>query len=747
MSRERRARTRTADAPSRGRRQPLDASRPGSAQELLGLQRLAGNAAVARALEPGGRLSSVVASAAHEAPAGPALHVDPVEEREADVVADRAVEHLGARALAPPVRAGALSPALRAAVAAVAPGAELAASLPVRADDAAADALGARAFTDGRVVTVGAGELDDPLEAHRLLAHEAVHAGRHGAALEASGAVAPKLRGTREALEAQGGGRTSGLLRRSIGSLTNWDKILLAVGAYEHLEEEVLRRGNPSREELMALRAPLAEQLGKIEAACLAWQRANPDTAPRRVDEEGRAERDPRTKVGRRQAIAMLLPRVRLEMKDLQSGAWVRTLGLSDTKLVGQGGESSGQKNTVRELRYSTESGEFSGYFKAEKGFAGDIEGHELDVGISQIDPNYGARAVAMYRIDQLLDANVTARAEFAVHDGQLGTVLEKAKGVRATDANFGLTDEHARRLGPGAISVQDPVLQRALSKLQVLDAICGQLDRHQGNWFVNTDESGRVTGVTGIDLDMAFGERMRSPDERFGENYLGMTDQVDEEFGRRILALKPSEIRDAITGLLSESEVEATVARFTSVQEKIRQLDEKGQLVGRWDAKTAFEGRTHESTFRSGHRSYESQISGSAIVSALQAQQQRARAMTSGDLEGLPDRYRAYLRELPEPTSSGILQTLAYLLGGSLYKPLVWSGALLPEDFELVTQQLLDGLLGDSGLMARCEVAVQEFSGGGSTFVPVDAILEPRAKELVAELAAKLRPREKVPA
>ena len=100
---------------------------------------------------------------------------------------------------------------------------------------------------------------------------------------------------------------------------------------------------------------------------------------------------------------------------------------------------------------YQTEQGEFSGFLKAEKGFAKDAEFHEIDVGIHQTDPNYGARAMAMYKIDQLLNAGVTTRVEWAVNqtkDGKtiMGTVLQSAKGTKAADLTYATTNQEAKQ-------------------------------------------------------------------------------------------------------------------------------------------------------------------------------------------------------------------------------------------------------------------------------------------------------------
>ena len=117
--------------------------------------------------------------------------------------------------------------------------------------------------------------------------------------------------------------------------------------------------------------------------------------------------------------------------------------------------------------------------------------------------PNYGARAIAMYELDRLLTELMEGKdktpllvdTEFASLNSGIGIMMAKAGGV--SGAGF-------------TVPVGDlPVLTRCLARLQLLDAIAGQLDRHLGNYYVASDASGPVL-VIGIDNDLAFGRKAR---------------------------------------------------------------------------------------------------------------------------------------------------------------------------------------------------------------------------------------------
>ena len=60
-------------------------------------------------------------------------------------------------------------------------------------------------------------------------------------------------------------------------------------------------------------------------------------------------------------------------------------------------------------------------------------------------------------------------------------------------------------------IAITDPVLQRRLSRLQLLDTLAMQVDRHGGDCCIQFDENGKVIGAKGIDNDMAFEDPARS--------------------------------------------------------------------------------------------------------------------------------------------------------------------------------------------------------------------------------------------
>jgi hypothetical protein len=688
--------------------------------------------------ERGTSLSSVLGSLPDVAKGGLAPAGDARAEAEADRVADRAVERLARTPRDVGAAPGGAVPGPLAA--ALAPEVGDVSGISHDLDSrrsSEADAMGARAFAQGTDVVFGSGELDlSSRSGQHLAAHEVAHAALHPTSPSGS-LVHAKLRGTSAALAAQGGGPTTRGARKTLGNKTHWDQIVDAVKAYEKVEDELVAKG-ADQALLLKTKPTMLKALASIEAACLAWQKANDQGGaealaegwhqdyvnPKTVkNKKGRSiKKDPklqatddRTKAPRRQAIAMLLPRIRMETADVAAGKWADTLGLSDRQLQTTGATASGQMNTVTELIYQTESGAFQGYFKADKGFEAKPVGRDTASGIRQADPNYSARSVAMYRLDRLLGAGVTARAEFAAHDGKMGLVLESAKGERAAESKVAYNSAGMKGDEDATFSADDTVLLQCLNKLEILDAIAGQLDRHEGNYYVQSS-GGKVTGVTGIDLDMAFGADHKM-DANDIENYKALPQSIDAEFGRRIVAVTDDDVRATLTGLLAQAEVDATVARIEQVRQAVRAAAANGTLVERWDpSMTARTGTVSDLKFASKRGTHSHEFMYGAMIRVGK------RAITDASA-----RITRFLSERAEPAAMGppLIKLLASerrcVIPAAVEKAIYDN--LVPADRqEEFTVALVDALL-SSHQMNGAFIAIQEDATTGMTGATKDRI------------------------
>ena len=626
--------------------------------------------------------------------------------------------------------------------------------------------MSARAFTAGRDIFFARGEYDPTSAAGRhTLAHKLAHT------VQAGSAARRKLRGTADALVSQGEvrgdkGKSSGFLRKLVHKLTNWDRIVAALRAYEAEEGRLLAGGrNPDPMALMTAKPGMLKLLAKVQSSIADWRKANEsekqdDKAEKRRkrpgdDREMNLDDDPRTKAGRRQAVALLEPRVGNEVRLLSaqdSAGWLSSLGLSSAKGTETGRVFGGQMNQVTEVAYQTESGDLTGFFKEDKGFNKDTLSHESVVGIKQTDPNYGARSVALYRLDQLFNAQVTARAEFAVHKGAngkstLGTVLETAKGSSASKTNFGMSGEHTQQMrksgDTAAVSLDDPVLQRGLNKLQILDAIAGQLDRHSGNYHIESDDQGNVLGVTGIDLDMAFGSKMTGIDPANAQgafNYKGLPEFIDEDMGLRILQVQPGDVRAALTGLLPKDEVEATVSRFREVQTAVMEAQQNKKLRGKWGGSPVSEGSSFGELGNQWHDrpTYLDEMKGGARYDLLaqvgkSARELAEQAVAARDWEDIPD---------DVPPMLG--RAFGYFHEGTLFGPMLplaealWETSAADQAPTVVAALVAQVM--ERSTVNRVWVDIQEAAEGTSSPEAARRAMEKRIEELVRAMLPKIR-------
>lgn len=601
--------------------------------------------------------------------------------------------------------------------------------------------MSARAFTTGRDIFFDKGEFSPgTAEGKRVLAHEIAHTRQDGG-------VRRKLRGTADALVNQGEvsgdqGKSSGKLRKLVGKLTNWDKLVGAVRAYEAEEARLLAGGtNPDPLTLASAKPGMLKLLTKIQQYAADWRKANPVTEPKKSKKKTQddgpetLDEDPRSKATRRQAVSMLDPRVNLEIRMLSAkdGAeWLSSLGLSSKQATRQGESDAGQKNKVDQIDYQTESGSFSGFYKPDKGFAKDREYQEAMVGIEQVDPNYGARNIALYRLDRLFGAGLIARAEFAVSTDSngktsMGTVMEKAKGTQGGKVAI----RHSTDKGQGGIGLDDPKLQSGLNKLQILDAIAGQLDRHMNNLFIDTDDQGNVTGITGIDNDMAFGGSMRDTSGKGlgAQNYKGLPEYIDREMGEKILQVTESDIRDALAGLLSQNEIDGTVARFQQVVKAVQDAKKAGKLQDTWDAETAKRGITkvNQTQWQSSMTSYQDNFKARMI-----APSRLGPMIEDAGHEAVRDHWN--WGNLPDQLTQTLHKAFSYGYEGSTLMATVrqqtLDGILSERDIERVATAIIVAVL-DRLNANRFAVEVQEMSG---TKEELDA-LEIRLRSAIKEV------------
>ena len=140
------------------------------------------------------------------------------------------------------------------------------------------------------------------------------------------------------------------------------------------------------------------------------------------------------------------------------------------------------------------------------------------------------------------------------------------------------------------AASKMTGTVRKELSSLQVLDYLCGQGDRHEGNIFFEQDDKGRLTHVHGIDNDNAFGDGVdleavnRSLDGNVPTKVKMVVDSrnnltiphMDKTLAMNIKNLTAEELRFALEDIIEDRYIAATIQRLKMLQEGIRKEESK---------------------------------------------------------------------------------------------------------------------------------------------------------------------------
>ncbi|GKT23835.1 hypothetical protein AVHM3334_12900 [Acidovorax sp. SUPP3334] len=241
----------------------------------------------------------------------------------------------------------------------------------------------------------------------------------------------------------------------------------------------------------------------------------------------------------------------------------------------------AGKFNTVFAVKLNHPDGSvFNGVFKPlrtkARGFASGMSGIPRD------DPQTAMRNLSTLAYAKKLGFDVIVDTRVALLDvgagpvkPALGLLMEKARGVPAAKTKSDILNR--------------PQVCAELTKLQLLDHLTGQGDRHLNNYFIHIHGDGRAR-VTGIDNDQCFGhkltdpagiQRVRGDPSRKGFRGTGLPPVVDVDMARAIDALTQDDIRSMLGDKLDEAEVGASIQRLQGVKSHIAQLRKQGRVIG----------------------------------------------------------------------------------------------------------------------------------------------------------------------
>jgi hypothetical protein len=289
----------------------------------------------------------------------------------------------------------------------------------------------------------------------------------------------------------------------------------------------------------------------------------------------------------------------------------------------------SGAVNSVKKLVYKADAthGQETRIFKPEPA-APPVPGWAQVTGIDPANPKFGKRNIASSKACAAVGLGaMIPPASFATYKGELGLAMQMAPGkslVKKVDVDITATADNIVELNPalfaraqgdkdwatklpaayrhagGRIYKAEPhgrplplvappapaavvaQVQRQTTSLQVLDALCGQLDRHPENYLLDVDPTGAVT-LTGIDNDFSFGKDLHDPDRGLTANQMGLPPLIDRTLFTRIDGLDWATYSAGMDAELDAEELAGARARFDWVQGKVRDMNRDGLVVDNW--------------------------------------------------------------------------------------------------------------------------------------------------------------------
>ncbi|MDA8453819.1 hypothetical protein M4R22_03490 [Acidovorax sp. GBBC 3334] len=279
-------------------------------------------------------------------------------------------------------------------------------------------------------------------------------------------------------------------------------------------------------------------------------------------------------------SIDRLYTRLNLKMTDDTMPAFTNAQVLQTPTRLGEG-----RSNTVYEVEIqNTDGAAMAAVFKPlvhEPPDPAEWSAVARLTGISREDPQTAMRNLATVAYARKLGFHVVTDTRVAlINIGQdpfepaLGLVMERAQGRPAEEVE-------ARTL------VQANVCAEVM-KLQLLDHLTGEADRHDKNYFIHVGQDGRAK-VMGIDNDNCFGAELTAPDgaqpdledpQRRAFHGTALPPVVDTDMERAILALTEEDIRSMLDDKLNDAEIAAAIQRYQGVRQHLTGLRDTGGVI-----------------------------------------------------------------------------------------------------------------------------------------------------------------------
>ena len=149
------------------------------------------------------------------------------------------------------------------------------------------------------------------------------------------------------------------------------------------------------------------------------------------------------------------------------------------------------------------------------------------------------------------------------------GTFMDYSKGLALNEQD--MSDYKALSSTP--FNGSGGAFLRQLADVQVIDYICGNVDRHFGNLMYQTNAKGKIIGVQAIDNDLSFGLFKGATDRRKEMPGLGNMNCITKSTADKIKAMDPDMLRFSLRGRgLSDEQIEFAAERLVDIKQAIQQ-------------------------------------------------------------------------------------------------------------------------------------------------------------------------------
>lgn len=177
------------------------------------------------------------------------------------------------------------------------------------------------------------------------------------------------------------------------------------------------------------------------------------------------------------------------------------------------------------------------------------------------------------------------------------GCFMEQAKGIDSRSR------EGLEFFANNEFDFSAPSLQRDINRMQVFDMVCGQVDRHGGNFFYQVSEAPvngkyQITGLQAIDNDLSFGTVELDNKGRKSLPPLDSLTMIDEGMLNSLRELTVEKIKINMNGMLDEREITAIEDRKNAILDRVDKNQIKVIKANEWGEKT-FEDTTKSPYYR----------------------------------------------------------------------------------------------------------------------------------------------------